>query len=277
MAARMDGLGKDNLAYWNDVVPIHVGSSFYAVDEFRRGEVVIDRVVREGLGDVAGKRLLHLQCHFGLDTLSLARLGAIVTGLDYAPAAIEAARGLAQETGVASDFVLADVLDPPPGLTGFDIVLASWGAICWHQDIDRGMRVAAGALKPGGRLYLVEGHPAMLMLDDRPAAPDALLQVVFAYDSAEPEITEGFQDYAEADQQAGTGRTGSWNHGLGRVLNAAIEAGFVIRRLDEGDRVPWRALPQLVPAEEPRYWALPSGAPFVPLNFALDAVLGPGA
>ena len=268
----MPGVADENFAYWNEAVAIHLASPFYRTEAFRRGEAVIDRVVREGLGEVRGKRILHLQCHFGLDTLSLARMGAKVTGLDYAPTAIAAARALAAETGLAAEFVQADVLEPPPGLTGFDMVFASWGAICWVRDVGRWMDVAARALRPGGRLYLLEGHPAMLMLDED-QDPSAPLQVRCAYDSTEPEIAEGFKDYAEPDTPVGAGRTGSWNHGLGRILNAAIGAGFVIRRLDEGDRIPWRALPQLVPTGD-RYWALPPGAPFVPLSFALDAIKG---
>jgi SAM-dependent methyltransferase len=265
-------LYKDNLAYWNDIAPVHMASSFYRTEDFRKGEMVLDEVARAAAGDVAGRRLLHLQCHFGLDTLSLARLGAIATGLDYAPAAVDAARKLSRQTGVRADFVLADVLQPPAELKGFDIVFASWGAICWHRDIGRWMQVAADALKPGGRLCLVEGHPAMLMLDDKGKAGERL-KVGFDYDSPDPITSEGFEDYAEPGARAGTGRTFSWNHGLGRILNAAIEAGFVIRRLDEGDRVPWKALPQLVP-NGAGYWTLPASSPLVPLNFTLDADLG---
>ena len=268
----MDELAKDNLAYWTDAVAAHLDSPFYRTEALRRGESVLDPVARQGVGDVAGQRLLHLQCHFGLDTLSLARMGARVTGVDYAPTAIAAARALAEETGLVADFVQADVLDPPPGLTGFDLVFASWGAICWHRDLGRWMQVAAGALRPGGRLYLLDGHPAMLMLDDERDAASPL-QVRFAYDSRDPVITDGFKDYAEPDTPAGTGRTGSWVHGLGHIVNAAIAAGFAIRRLDEGDRIPWAALPQLVPAGH-GYWTLPAGAPFLPLSFALDAIKG---
>jgi SAM-dependent methyltransferase len=269
--ARMDELARDNLAYWNEAAPIHVDSSFYRTGDFRRGEIVLDPIVREGIGDVSGKRLLHLQCHFGLDTLSLARMGAEVVGLDYSDTAISAARALALETGVAGEFILADVLQPPAGLDGFDIVFASWGAICWHRDIGRWMAVAAGALRRGGRLYLVDGHPAMLMMDDgKSVGRGSPFAQRFPYDSPEPVISEGFEDYAEPDRKAGTGRTGSWIHGLGRIVNAAIDAGFQIRRLEEGDRVPWPALPQLV--NDGPYWTLPAGAPFLPLNFALDAV-----
>jgi SAM-dependent methyltransferase len=269
----MDEVGRENLAYWNEAVAIHLASPFYRTVDFRRGEVVLDPVVREGLGDVAGKRILHLQCHFGLDTLSLARLGAEATGLDYSPPAIEAARALSSETGVPGEFVLADVMDPPPGLTGFDIVFASWGVLCWHRDVAAWMRVAARALKPGGRLYLADGHPAMQMMDDgREVGASSPICMRHPYDSSEPILDQDQRDYAEPEAPITARCTGVWIHGLGSILNAAIDAGFVIRRLDEGDRIPWRALPQLIEAGD-GYWTLPPGAPFLPLSFMLDAVL----
>ena len=205
----MAGIADENFAYWNEAVAIHLASSFYRADDFRRGEAVIDPVARRGLGDVAGKRLLHLQCHFGLDTLSLARLGAEVTGLDYSPPAIEAARALSRECGAPGEFILADVLDPPPGLTGFDMVFASWGAICWIGDLDRWMAVAAGALKPGGRLFLLDGHPAMLMLDDAPGlGPTSPLQVRYPYQSDTPVVGEDQSDYADPSAPLSARRTG---------------------------------------------------------------------
>jgi len=268
----MAGVEDENFAYWNEAVAIHLASPFYRTEAFRRGEAVIDPVARQGLGDVAGRTLLHLQCHFGLDTLSLARLGAKVTGLDYSPPAIEAARALSRETGVEGEFVLADVLSPPRGLTGFDVVFASWGAICWIADMARWMRVAAGALGPGGRLFLLDGHPAMMMLDDRKdLAPTSPLTIRYPYQSDAPVIGEDQADYADPDAPIAARQTGVWQHGLGRILNAAIEAGFVIRRLDEGDRIPWQASGVLVPDGQ-GYWTLPPPSPPLPLSFSLDAV-----
>jgi len=261
-------INADNLAHWNEVTAHHVASPMYRTEDFRRGEIVLDPVVREAVGDVAGRRLLHLQCHFGLDTLSLARMGASVTGLDFSPAAIAQARALAAEAGLEAVFVCADVLDPPPGLTGFDIVLASWGAIFWIADIAAWMRVAAGALAPGGRLVLCEGHPAMLMLDER-APPGAPLTVRWPYDSTEPVIEEGDLDYTGAKVAAR--RTQGYLHGLARILTAAMDAGLTLRGFSEGDRVPWKALDQLVKLDRD-YWTLPPGAPFVPLSFTLQAV-----
>lgn len=255
-----------NLAHWNEVTPHHVTSPFYRTEEFRRGGIVLDPLVREAVGDVAGKRLLHLQCHFGLDTLSLARMGAKVTGLDFSPPAIAQAEALAREANIDAKFVLADVLDPPLELGGFDIVFASWGAIYWIADMKAWMRVAASALKTGGRLFLCEGHPALLMLDER--APEGL-RVRWPYDSSEPYVDEGDFEYTGAKVSAN--RTVGHLHGLARIMNAAMDAGLSIRGFSEGDRVSWKALDQLVTLDR-HYWVLPPGAPFVPLNFILHAV-----
>lgn len=260
-------INSNNLAHWNEVTPHHVKSPFYRTEDFRRGEIVLDPVVRDAIGNVEGKRLLHLQCHFGLDTLSLARMGASVTGLDFSPPAIDQARALAKEAGIAASFTCTDVLEPPDGLTNFDIAFASWGAIFWINDLDRWMRVAAGALRPGGRLFLCEGHPAMLMLDER--APTGVLQVRWPYDSSEPYIEEGDFEYTGAKVSAN--KTVGHFHGLARIFGAAMRAGLTIRGFREGDRVPWKALDQLVKLDRD-YWGLPPGAPFVPLHFILEAV-----
>ena len=260
-------INTDNLAHWNEVTAHHVASPMYRTEAFRRGEIVLDPVVRGAIGEVAGARLLHLQCHFGLDTLSLARMGAAVTGLDFSPPAIEQARALAKEAGVEAEFVCADVLDPPAGLTGFDIVFASWGAICWIGDLDGWMRVAADALRLGGRLFLCEGHPAMLMLDER--APVGVLRVRWPYDSDEAQSEQGDLDYTGAKVAAN--RTHFYLQGLARILNAAMRAGLTLRGFTEGDRIPWKALDQLVKLDRD-YWVLPDDVPAVPLSFTLEAV-----
>ena len=260
-------INADNLAHWNAVTPHHVASPFYRTDDFRKGENVLDPIVREAVGDVAGKRLLHLQCHFGLDTLSLARMGAQVTGLDFSPVAIEQARALSAEAGIDATFVCSDVLEPPPGLNGFDIVFASWGAIYWIGDLYAWMRIAAGALKTGGRLFLTEGHPALAMLDER--APPGELVVRFPWNADEAHVDEGDLDYTGAKVRAN--RTYGYQHGLARIFNATMDAGLTIRGYSEHDRAPWKALDQLVKVDRD-YWALPPGAPDVPLAFTLQAV-----
>ena len=268
----MDDYRSHNRAYWNQLAASHPATPFYKADAFRRGENTLDPIARERVGDIAGKRLLHLQCHFGLDTLSLARMGAVVTGLDFSPVAIKTARALSRETGVPAEFIEADVLNPPNGLSGFDIVFASWGALLWIGDLAAWMRTAAHALKPGGCLLLLEGHPAMVMLANDRAAPDAPFTVCLPYNSDEPLVqTETDGTYADPSAVLGSLTTVVWLHGLERILMSAIGAGFTIRKFEELDRIPWLGLPQLVKADE-FYWTLPEGAPFFPLAFALEAV-----
>ena len=259
-----------NRAHWDEVTAIHVASPFYATNAFRRGENVLDPLAREAAGEVAGKRLLHLQCHFGLDTLSFARLGAEVTGLDFSSAAVSTARALAADAGIDAAFVECDVLKAPDDLTGFDIVFASWGAICWIPDLAAWMRVAARALRPGGRLILLEGHPMMLTMSGAEADVPPFRPMV-AYETREPIMIEDAGDSAEPAATLSANRTAEWMHGIGRILNGAIAAGLTIRRFDELDRVPWRALSSLVEAGN-GYWTLPRGAPTFPLAFCLEAI-----
>ncbi|HLI67606.1 MAG TPA: methyltransferase domain-containing protein [Caulobacteraceae bacterium] len=256
-----------NRAHWDEVTPHHLAAPFYRAQAFRDGEVVLDEVARESVGDVAGKRLLHLQCHIGLDTLSLARMGADVTGLDFSPAALEAARTLSAETDVPGRFIQANVLEPPADLTGFDIVFASWGVHCWIPDMAAWMRTAAAALEPGGRLVFLDDHPVRAMLSGEEPSP---YSVRYPYDSPEALIFEDIGDYTDRDLKMAANRTAEWAHGLGTLVNAAIDAGLVVRRLDELDRVPWRALPQLAEAGA-GFWRLPADAPAFPLGFRLLA------
>ncbi len=265
----MEAYKATNLAYWNEMAQRHLNSDGYATAAFRRGEIILDPIVREKIGDVRGKRLLHLQCHFGLDTLSLARMGAEVTGLDFSGDAIRLAREIAAETGVPGRFVQSDVLNPPDDLNGFDIVFASWGAFCWIRDMAGWMRTAANALKPGGRLFFAEAHPYLMTLDDYPPEPVLPFRVRYPYDSRTPLELENQGDYA-GPGTLNAHRNVMFLHGMANILNAAIAAGFRIDRLDEGCHIPWMGLQQLIKADND-YWTLPPGAPFIPLALFVDA------
>jgi 2-polyprenyl-3-methyl-5-hydroxy-6-metoxy-1,4-benzoquinol methylase len=165
----MDDPIRNNLAWWNERVPIHVRSPFYDVEGFLGGRDRLMGAEEEELGDVAGLRLLHLQCHFGLTTLTLARRGAEVVGVDFSPAAVEQAAELARRAGLEdrSRFVCSDVL-ALPGLLDetFDVVFASYGVLPWIPDASAWMRVAASHLRPGGRLHLLDFHPFAKVFDD---------------------------------------------------------------------------------------------------------------
>ncbi|TMJ60834.1 MAG: methyltransferase domain-containing protein [Alphaproteobacteria bacterium] len=171
-----------NRRNWDERVPMHRRdrNGFYAVERFLRDEKPLHAIVLGELGDITGKRVIHLQCHFGLDTLALARHGAIVTGLDFSPAAIEEARRLAEATGLSAEFVCANVYDARHAVAGdFDIAYVTWGTICWLPDLTRWAQTIAALLKPDGFLYFADAHPNMLILEER----DGRLVPEFALDT----------------------------------------------------------------------------------------------
>ena len=217
-----------NRRHWDEIVPIHVESRFYDVAGFREGQSKLKPVEREELGDVRGQSLLHLQCHFGLDTLSWAREGAAVTGVDFSERAIEVARALAGETGISASFVEADIYELPERLEGqFDIVFTSYGVLCWLPDIGRWSRVAAHFVRPGGTFYMVEYHPFAGVFDD--AAGVAGLHVRYPYfPSGEPLRFEDDGSYADTTAKIENRVTHEWPHPLSEVVTALIEAGLGI-------------------------------------------------
>jgi SAM-dependent methyltransferase len=264
----MDELARANWERWNEVVDIHVRSSDYRVAEFRAGGADLCGIEAAEIGEVAGKRLLHLQCHFGLDTLRLARLGAIVTGLDYSPKAIATARQLARDTGLDARFVEGDVHDAPRLIEGhFDIVFVSWGAICWLPDIRRWAEIAAGFIVPDGFLYLLEAHPVALAMMQR---DDASFRVIDDYFSRAPIVVDEDVTYTSDAVKLTNTRFYNWLHPLGETVTAVTDAGLKLDYLREHDSVPWRMYPTLVLGSDGR-WRLPAGQPRLPLSFSLKA------
>jgi SAM-dependent methyltransferase len=236
-----------NRASWDERAPAHAASPGYAVERFASDPGYLSEVVRfdrPRLGDIAGLRGVHLQCHIGTDTVSLARLGADMTGLDFSPASLAQARRIAGLAGADVRFVEAEVygaagaLGPEP----FDLVYTGIGALCWLPDIARWARVVAGLLRPGGRLFLREGHPMLWALDD--ARPDGLLAVEYPYfERGEALVVDEGGTYVETDVVFTHNRTHEWNHGLGEIVTALMSAGMDLTGLTEHDSVPWDALP----------------------------------
>jgi SAM-dependent methyltransferase len=259
-----------NRRLWDARTPVHVASDFYDVDGFRAGATSLHDLERGEVGDVRGKRLLHLQCHFGLDTLSWARLGADVTGLDFSAAAIEEARRLAIELGIEATFVESDVLDPSPEIAGqtFDVVFTSYGALTWLPDIRRWAEVAAGFVAPGGFLYVAELHPATQVLDDEPGVEE--LRVGYPYwTRSGPLRFEEEGTYADYDADIKLPEF-VWQHGLGEIVTAIIDRGLVLEYLHEHERTIYQQLPFLELDAE-GWWALPPDMPSLPFLFSLRA------
>ena len=222
-----------NRRHWDEAVPFHIRSDFYGVAAFKAGHTKLKPVELEELGDVRGKTLLHLQCHFGLDTLSWAREGAVVTGADFSHRAIEAARTLAIETGIDARFVASDIYALPDVLDGqFDIVFTSYGVLRWLPDITRWARVAAHFVRPGGTFYIVEFHPFAWVFDDEPDVTD--LHVRYPYfQTGEPLRFEIEGTYADRTAAVENRVSYSWPHPLGDIVTALIDAGLRLEFLHE--------------------------------------------
>lgn len=260
-----------NRRNWEERVAIHRRdrSGFYAVDRFLAGGKELQAVVRRELGDVGGKRLVHLQCHFGLDTLILARHGAQVTGLDFSPAAIAEARWLTVETGLAAEFVCADVYEARQALSGeFDIAYVTWGTICWLPDMPRWARTVASLLRPGGCLYFADAHPNILILEERSG------QLVHEYPIDTPPdaplVFDAAQTYNDDVTALRATRTYEWIHSISRVVTALRDAGLSLDFLHEHSLLPWRPFPMCARGAD-GMWRLPETVPAFPLSYSLRA------
>lgn len=263
----------DNLAGWEDRVPIHTGPGGYDVagllaDPNRLSVTV--RHDREALGSLAGLDVAHLQCHLGTDTLSLLRLGAAtVSGLDFSPRAIAHCRSLFERAGVAGRFVEGDVFDAGRLLgTRFDLVYASIGAINWIPSIERWLAVAASLLKPGGRVYLRDVHPMAMVID-----PDSDLELRLRYPYGErplPVTMHDEQTYSGDGTPVAHPTTHEWSHGLGEIVQGALAAGLVVSGLVEHYYTEWRMLESMVCDADDR-WVLPEAPERLPLLFTLQA------
>lgn len=261
-----------NRAHWDERAAPHAASPGYAVDKFAADPTYLSEIVRfdlPRLGRVDGLRGVHLQCHIGTDTLSLARLGACMTGLDFSSAALEQARRIAP--GI--EFVESDVygaLDVLPA-GGFDLVYTGVGALCWLPDVERWAGVVARLLRPGGTLFIREGHPMLWALDER-RTDDLVVRYPYST-GAEPLTFDEPGTYVETDVAFVHTESRSWNHGLGEIVTALLGHGMTITQLVEHDSVPWNALPgqmTLIGDE----WRLTDRPERLPHSYTLQALRG---
>jgi SAM-dependent methyltransferase len=279
-----DNLDSDyldaNRANWDDRAGAHAARTGlgYQVQRYVDDRTLLSDVVRfdlDRLGDIRGLRTAHLQCHIGTDTLSLARLGARVTGLDFSPVGVAEARSLVAETGDAVDFVEADVYAAlsvlEPG--SFDLVYTGIGALCWLPSIDRWAKVVAGLLAPGGRLFLREGHPILWAMDER-LADDLHLRFSY-FEQQTPLEWDDDSTYVPTDRPMTATKTYEWNHGLGEIVTALLNAGLALTMLVEHDSVPWEALPGQMVERPDGEFALDTLAGVAPLSYTIQAVKPP--
>jgi len=259
-----------NRAWWNGVVETHVNSRMYQTEAFRNGGDTLHPLESAEIGDVSGRSLVHLQCHFGLDTLSLARRGARVTGVDFAPNALAAARQLAAEAKLDARFVESNVYDAAAALgETYDIAYVTWGAINWLPDLHRWARVVHDVLKPGGFLYLLEGHPMALCLEQK-RAEDPLTPGWAYFEHTAPQVIDEDGTYADRGAKLAHTRTHEWAHPLQQILGALIDAGLHIEMFHEHDRLAWQLWPCLE-YDGNRMYRLPRDRMRLPLSFSLKA------
>lgn len=267
-----------NRANWDERAPAHAASLDYGFDRFASDPAHMSDVVafdRPRLGDVAGLDALHLQCHIGTDTVSLARLGARVAGLDISPASLTEARRLSDLAGADIDFVESPVYEAVEALGGrtFDLVYTGIGALCWLPSVQRWAEVVSALLRPGGRLFLREGHPVLWSLEDeQPERGLAIEHPYFEHD--EPSVWNTPGTYVETNVQFTNTTTHEWNHGLGEIVTAVLDAGLTLTALEEHDSVPWEALPGLMVqlADNPNEWQVADRPRRLPHTYTLQAV-----
>jgi len=264
-----------NRRNWDERAPLHAASTDYEVDRFVADPQHLSEVVRfdlPRLGDIRGLRAVHLQCHIGTDTLSLARLGAQMSGLDFSSQSLAQARALAQRCGVSIDYVEADVYAAEQVLTpaSFDLIYTGIGALIWLPSIERWARTVAALLKPGGRLFLREGHPMLLAVNED--HQDRLVIEYPYFEREAPTVWDSDQTYVETDTALSHTVTHEWNHGLGEVISALLQQGLQITALVEHDSIPWEALPGQMSQNAQGEWSLDKDRWRLPLSYTLQAV-----
>ena len=237
-----------NKTNWDNRVPIHRDSSFYDIQSFKNGKNSLNHIEISELGNVKGKTVLHLQCHFGLDSLSWSRLGAKVTGIDFSEKAIDLANQLNAELDMDATFVCCNVYDLEQCLNAkYDIVFTSYGVIGWLPDLQRWAKIISHFLKPGGTFYMAEFHPYVWMFDDN------FTRIEYSYFNVGVIETDNENTYANRTEEFNH-KEYSWNHPISDVVNALIGAGLNISMLHEYDYSPYDCFKNMVKKEDGKFY-----------------------
>jgi SAM-dependent methyltransferase len=258
-----DEFTRSNQELWNNLAKVHIDSNFYDVAGFMKGQTSLSPIELNLVGRVAGKSVLHLQCHFGLDSLSLSRMGAAVTGVDFSEVAIENARELNDRLGFQARFLVCDVNKLDEQLEGkFDVVFASFGVLGWHSDLEKWSAIASHFLAEDGTFYLAEFHPVLWMLDDNQS------EIEYSYFKKGPIIEPSQKSYA-VPKAGSLGTSYCWNHSLGEVFGALEAAGLNIFDFKEYDFSPCNIFANGIEIDGKYYIKGLEG--ILPLAFSLSA------
>ncbi len=256
---------NENKMLWDGRVDAHTRSELYKMEAFLAGETSLTEIERDALGDVSGKTLLHLQCHFGQDTLSWERKGATVTGIDFSTAAIAKAREIRDKLGLTATFIESNVYDLPNHLQGtFDFVFTSYGATPWLPDLDQWAAIVSRYLKKGGIFYLAEFHPTLYMFNFEN------YQVEYSYfNEMKPYSEEVSGSYAD-DNNESKGTEHFWNHSIAEKVGALLAQGLELLELKEYDFSPYNCFPNMVEREPGRFvWGTDKFGVRIPMILAL--------
>lgn len=254
-----------NKNLWNQRTAVHKDSTFYNLAGFRNGETVLTPIELNELKNVSGKTMLHLQCHFGMDSLDWARRGADVTGVDLSDTAISEAKKLNDELKLNAKFICSNVYDLRDHLDEkFDIVFTSYGTIGWLPDLDKWADIVAHYLKPGGLFYMAEFHPVLWMFDDD------FTHIKYHYDNREIIVTENEGTYTDRSA-AITGKEYSWNHSISEVLNALIKSGLKIENFNEHMYSPYPCFKNMTELKKDN-WHIKGMEEKLPMVYSITAV-----
>jgi len=254
-----------NRTYWNDLTLVNYKSEFYNVKDFKSDPASLNNIELEMLGDIKGKKILHLQCHFGMDTISLAKLGAEVTGVDLSTEAIGKANELKKELNVNVRFIENDIYTLPENLEEqFDIVFTSYGVLNWLPDMDKWAKVIKNFLKPGGELILVEFHPVLWMFSDD------YKEIEYCYSSKEAIIENPDKSYT-GDEREQTSGSILWHHGVADVTNALLKNELALTEIKEFDYSPYNCFENAIEIENKKF-QIKGLEGKIPMLYALKAI-----
>lgn len=263
----------DNKAAWNKRTAVHKDSTFYDLASFKNGTSSLTKIELEELGDVKGKRLLHLQCHFGMDSMSWAREGAMVTGVDLSDKAIDLAREIAAELNIPADFICANVYDlkdasKVPSLEGskeaFDIVFTSYGTIGWLPDLDIWADTISHFLRPGGTFYIADFHPVLWMMDEN------FTHIKYDYFNTGTITEEISGTYTDRSAPIRSTEHG-WNHPFSEIFNALIKQGLVIQQFNEFPYSPYNCFNNMEQSAD-KMWRIKGMEEKMPMMYSIKAI-----